>query len=352
MTASEFYRAVFPNCDVCEDIKKNDYELNIGQKYIERISEYVSSIDDPQKRIHYFKDIIAKPNMENGKLFELLVYAWLKKKYIDFQEQILIKSYDCLKKNDYYADGIFSEIVFDIKKFGIGYPLYGRFRERLQRETDCYCITVGGQKNLSAKMIETELMSKIPYWKERLFSKESKSGNDYIVNDADIGIEIRAHYVKRSGGMFTSISEINITKWAKENELYFFRHASQFCINKPYMIICPFLPHDLPLLSDGENVYYAFRYLCRRMFMNLTKKDTMFLRHIDGHAKNQITIQMAAKKLSAMMFLDISEEWDYQNCRCWIYKNPNADFPIPNYIMHSAFKLLGVYSVDFEYDNY
>lgn len=115
MTALEFYRAVFPSCDVCEDIKENDYELNIEQKYLERISEYLASIDDPQKRMPYFKDIIAKPNTENGKLFELLVYAWLKKKYFSFQEQILIKSDDCLKKNDYYADGTFSGIVFDIK---------------------------------------------------------------------------------------------------------------------------------------------------------------------------------------------------------------------------------------------
>lgn len=352
MTASEFYRAVFPSCDVCEDIKENDYELNIEQKYLERISEYLASIDDPQKRMPYFKDIIAKPNTENGKLFELLVYAWLKKKYFSFQEQILIKSDDCLKMNDYYADGTFSGIVFDIKKFGIGYPLYDSFRERLQKETDDYYITVGGQKNLSAKIIETELMSKVPYWKKRLFSEKTKLFDDYIINDADLGIEIRAHDVKKSRGIITSISEMDVTKWAEENELYFFRHASQFCINKPYMIICPFLPHDLPFLSDDKDAYYGFRYLCRRMFMNLTKKETMFLRDIDGHAKNHITIQTAAKKLSAMMFLDISEEWDYQNCRCWIYKNPNADFPISNYIMRSKFKLLGAYSDDFEYDNY
>ena len=351
MTDLEFYKAVFPNCDSDEGINVKNCELNIERKFLERVSEYLINISDEKIRKNYFKDIIAKPNMDNGKLFELLVYAWLKNNNIYFQKQILIKCDDCLKKNDYYADGTFEGIVFDIKKFGIGYPLYDIFREKLQKEIAYYYITVEGSKNLSAKTIETELMSKVLYWKERLFSAESKLFDDYVTKDFDLGIEIRAHNIQKSEGIITSYSEMDVTRWAQENELYFFRHASQFCINKPYMIICPFLSQDFPFSSNRKDAYYAFRYLCRRMFMNLTKKST-FLRNIDGHAKDHITIQTAAQKLSAIMFLDISEEWDYKNFRCWIYKNPNADFPIPNYIINSKFKPLGAYLDDFKYDNY
>lgn len=56
--------------------------------------------------------------------------------------------------------------------------------------------------------------------------------------------------------------------------------------------------------------------------------------------------------LSAVVFLDISEEWEYSNCRYWVYKNPNADNPIPNYIVNRNFRLLGAYIDDFEHDNY
>lgn len=231
--------------------------------------------------------------------------------------------------------------------------VYDTFREKLQREISDYCITVDGSLNLDSKTIERELISKVPYWKEKLFSDDSKLFDDYIIKDSKLGIEIRANNKKNSGGTITSIREIDITQWAQKNELYFFRHASQFCCNQPYLIICPFLPKDFHFSTEGKDAYYAFRYLCRRMFCNLTKRKDILLRDTcDGHAKDYITVQTAAKKLSAVIFLDISGEWDYNNYRCWIYKNPNADFPIPNYVMHSKFKLLGAYIDEFEYDNY
>lgn len=344
---------VFLNQEKLENPETAGDMVYIDKVYLERTAEYLKCIDDIDIRKKNFKDIISKPNLENGKLYEFLVYAWLKKEQFNFQEQVLIKSDNCLKKNDYYADGIFNGIIFDVKKFGIGFPLYDTFREKLQREISDYCITVDGSLNLDSKTIERELISKVPYWKEKLFSDDSKLFDDYIIKDSKLGIEIRANNKKNSGGTITSIREIDITQWAQKNELYFFRHASQFCCNQPYLIICPFLPKDFHFSTEGKDAYYAFRYLCRRMFCNLTKRKDILLRDTcDGHAKDYITVQTAAKKLSAVIFLDISGEWDYNNYRCWIYKNPNADFPIPNYVMHSKFKLLGAYIDEFEYDNY
>lgn len=353
MTVSEFYNMVFPGQEQPEKVAAEDSRLLIDKKYLERVAEYLKSIDDLDKRKKNYADIISKPNLENGKLYEFLVYAWLKKEHISFQEQVFVKSDDCLKKHDYYADGIFNGIIFDVKKFGIGFPQYDIFAERLQNEVSDYYITVEGSINLDTKTIEKELISKVPYWKEQLFSENSKLFNDYLIKNSKLGIEIRAHNKKNSNGIIASVREVDITQWAKENELYFFRHASQFCCNQPYMIICPFLPKDFHFSTEDRDAYYTFRFLCRRMFCKLTKEKDLLLRDTcDGHAKDYVTIQCAARKLSAVMFLDISEEWDYSNCRCWIYKNPNADFPIPNYIMHSIFKLLGAYIDEFEYDNY
>lgn len=354
MTTNDFCKMVFPNQE--EIIKKYEMKQDrilIDEKYLVRISEYLKGIEDEPEREKHFKEIISKPNLNNGKVYEFLVYAWLGKKHINFEEQVLISADECLKKNDYYADGNFKGIVFDVKKFGIGFTLYDSFRGKLQEEISDYFITVGGSKNLDTKVIEKELISKVPYWKERLLSKESMLLGDYRTSDTNLGIEIRAYNKENSGGIFTSFSEIDITQWAEENELYFFRHASQFCCYRPYMIICPFLPHDLPFDSgDIVSVYHAFRFLCRRMFMNLIKKKDKLRDTCDGHAKDYITLETASRKLSAVMFLDISEEWGYSNCRCWIYKNPNADFPIPNHTMHLCFQLLGAYIDDFKYDNY
>lgn len=356
MTVSEFCKIVFQNHeDIVKKYKLNQSRLLIEEKYLVRISEYLKTIKNKSECEKYFKDIISKPNMDNGKIYELLVYAWLKTNFYSFEKQVLIPTDECLKKHDYYADGKFEGIVFDVKKFGICFPLYDNFRNKLQKEIPDYFITVGGNKNLDTKIIERELISKVPDWANRLLSEESKMlGKDYMISDSTYGIEIRAHSRKNSGGIFTCISETNITQWAEENELYFFRHASQFCCTKPYMIICPFLPQDFPFGNgDITSTYYAFRFLCRRMFMNvIKKKDILLQAACDGHAKDHITLQDAARKLSAVIFLDISEEWDYSNCRCWIYINPNADFPIPNYIINSKFNLLGACIDDFKYDNY
>lgn len=354
MTVTEFYKMVFSNQEkIIKKYETNQDSILIDKKYLVRISEYLKSVEKENEREQRFKEIVSKPNMDNGKVYEFLVYEWLRKNFFDFEEQILIHTDECLKKNDYYADGYFDGIVFDVKKFGISFPLYDSFKNKLQEEIPNYFITVSSSKSLDTKVIEKELISKVPYWKEKLLSKESMLIGDYMIKDSKYGIEIRAYNRNSSGGIFTSLSEINITQWAEENELYFFRHASQFCCNKPYMIICPFLPKDFPFGKDINSAYYAFRYLCRRMFMNLVnKKDSLLRDTCDGHAKDYISLGTAARKLSAVMFLDVSEEWEYSNCRCWVYKNPNADFPIPNYIMHSKFQSLGAYIDDFKYDNY
>lgn len=353
MTIAEFYKTLFGSDEKHKNYESNTTPILINEKYIERIVEYLKIIEE-DKRKSYFKDIVNKPQMDNGKVYEILLYAWLYKKKVIFNDQIAILESECLKENNYIADGTFEGIVFDVKKFGIGFPNYDIFRDKLQKLIPDYYITVGGGKNLDTQILKKEFLEKADMWKQKLLSEESKLFDDYRLYIPEYDIEIRAHNKKSNNGIYTSISEIDVTKWAAENELFFFRHASQFCTNKPYMLICPFVPTDVPFGNDNDmSVYYAFRFLCRRMFMNVLKQENKLLKNTcDGHAKENITLGEASRKLSGVMFLDISEEWNYNNCRCWIYINPNADMPIPNYVIHSVFHCLGAYTDDFQYDNY
>ena len=229
----------------------------------------------------YIKEIIKKPNMTNGKIYELLVYDWLTEAYIDFGIQYPVEAKDLSEKLIKQGKYIQGKYIYEIQKYDI-----------------TLIATPNTKYNMSIEH-----------------------------------------------------SHVDYTRWAQENELYFFRKASQFSINKPHMLICPFTPQDILFdTNDVSTLYQAFRYLSRRMFMKLINDDRL-LNTIDGKAKEHIPLKIVAKKLSAVMFIDISRDSTYEDCRCWLYLNPNADYPIPNYFVNK-FRLLGAYVDDFAYDTY
>lgn len=350
MTIREFCRLILGdgNCDLIEETKL-DEKLLIEKKYLERLSKYIWDVSDKKWKRTCIKDIIKKPNMDNGKVYELLVYEWLKENGFKIEEQVLIQEEDCLKKKNYDADGFFDDIIFDVKKFGIGYPLLKIFNRKLQEEIPDYYIIVSGDLDLPSRIIEKEYLSRILDWKKKILQSKSLGGS-HMIYDSKNRIRIRA--ISKRMKTFSCVSEIDNSKWAQENEKYFFYHGSQFCTKKPYMIICPFLPEDFPFFeTDREKMASSFRFLCRRMFMNLLKNDEELGRY-DGGSKQHISLATASKNLSGVMFLDISEVWTYENCRCWIYINPNANNKIPEYVINNRFRTLGAYIDDFKYDNY
>lgn len=51
-------------------------------------------------------------------------------------------------------------------------------------------------------------------------------------------------------------------------------HASQFCINSPYILFCPFDNRLVrTLFKEDGYAFLAFRTLCRRIFINLVRMD-------------------------------------------------------------------------------
>lgn len=337
------------------DLINNKNEIRLLDSQINRLVELIVELSKngyEKTAKELFFDIIRNPNNSNGKIYEALLYAWLNENKINYEPQVYIDEQNCLKKNGYKADGKINDIIFDVKQFGIGVPHIETFQKKLQEKMPNYIITIGGTKNLSSKIIEKYLLSNVDNIIKELQSKKNLIHTDYIYKLNDYDIEIRAHYKEK--GIVSSISEFNPYEWAENNEYYFMRHGSQFCIKNPYIIFCPFDKKDNWIFTTEEpkQNHLNFRCLCRRIFMNLKNIDERKLLEFDGKAKNNISVATASRKISAIVFLDVSDKWDYNNCRMWVYTNPNADNKIPTYEINRLFRLAGAIIEDFRFDNY
>ena len=134
----------------------------------------------------------------------------------------------------------------------------------------------------------------------------------------------------------TTISELNLDEWAMNNQYQLLEHGSQFCRNKPFIIISAFDDFKCNRLRGNDESQYAFRSLCRRMFMLHTKMDNRKLFEFDGKADNKITVAAAARKLSGVLFLNVSDNEDHFSNSLFV--NPNADNPMRGYQRYSFFR--------------
>jgi hypothetical protein len=86
--------------------------------------------------------------------------------------------------------------------------------------------------------------------------------------------------------------------------------------------------------------------------MNLINYKDREVCEFDGNAKKEIKISTAARKVSAIVFLDVSKEFAYSEVRTWAFLNPNADNKILDHQVQQLFRLNGAFVEDFRYDNY
>ncbi len=138
-----------------------------------------------------------------------------------------------------------------------------------------------------------------------LFDASNKLHIDYTYRIPKANLEIRAHSMKNTH-MISSISEINPYKWAEENQYYFFHDASQFCTDRPYVIICPYdkkiAPHFANEFSSSTSA--AFRSLCRRIFLGMP--EDKYAQEYDRKCLPAISLKEASQYISALIFQDIS----------------------------------------------
>lgn len=327
-------------------------QLKITESQFNALVNYFRNEDDSKKQLLH--DIALSKVNNDGKVYEALTYAWLDSQGIPFTYQPFVKSNECLKKHDYYADGELDKYcIFDIKMFGLSHPNITKLQEKLnsmcKADKPDYLITIDGQLDVSNDILQ-RLLSKTEDIYNKLFSKKAIRNNDYSYKVENTSLTIHASKIdcKR---IIINESEINPYKWAYKNQFYFFHDASQFCRNKPYIIICPYDQKTASHFSNSfhESTNTAFRSLCRRMFFGMP--DNTYAQKYDKKCLPEISLKDASKCISAVIFQDVSMSIESDD-PTWIYLNPKATFPMPRYLA-GLFCLHNNYTLDdFYFDNY
>ncbi|EDT13583.1 hypothetical protein GNF56_02305 [Clostridium perfringens] len=319
----------------------NEYQI---QAITNVIMEFISN-GNMNIAKEVFNDIFKQPNSSNGKVYEALVYSWLIEEKIKFEPQPEIKKENCLKKNDYHADGKIDRAIFDVKSFGIGTIHIDTLRSKLEKKLPDKIISIGGSQNASQKDLSKYCLRKIDEIVDELKKKS-------ICAIDEINLVIEA--TPKEEGVATSISEFDAYEWAKNNKFYFMKHASQFCINSPYIIFCPFDDREGNMFAnlDSNIIYQCLRALCRRIFIELKRMNDIKLSDFDPKAKSEATIAIASKKISAIVFLDVTNKLSYEDNKVWVYVNPNADNKLYNHEIAKWFRYNGAFIDDFINDNY
>lgn len=357
-TVQQFYNKLnekHPNFNDGKALQNPDAVMQLYDSQVNAIADilvYFFQHGECKFSQELFLDIVKNPTSSNGKVYEALVYSWFYENKIDFVPQPKIDSENCLKKNNYNADGKINKAIFDIKQFGLGIPHIKTLKDKIQEKMPEYIVSIGGSENISSKDIENHALTHIDDIVEKLKSDKTKIHTDHLYTIESLNLDIRI--TPKSSTMITSISEFDAYEWAEKNETYFLQHGSQFCTNNPYIIFCPFdkTTNFTFASSDVGTVHLWLRPLCRRIFMNLNRMDHKMLCDYDGKAKAGVSIASASKKISAIVFLDVTEQHDYSDCRIWAFVNPNADNKLYNHEINSWFRLAGAIIDDFSFDNY
>lgn len=360
-------------------------KITLPDSYIKRIKDCINCwIKNSQTVIakKELNDFLKNPTNKNGTVYEILAYQWFHKCFINVEYQPEISKESTLKATgEYRADGrLDDEVVFDIKSFSFGQPLYSelqnelnkmwntererRIREKIERDgvegngkykgeiVPDYYIMVSGDYNLSSQKMSELLKKKEDIFKT-LFSEDKKNYTDYIYCIKDYGLQIRAHYNKPGKvNIHTGVSEVNVDKWAMQNEIQVLKHCSQFCRNSPFFLMYPYDKSKArDYYFDGQTQFYTFRTLMRRSFINLLhNKD--YINGYDGKAISGMRVCEAIRKLSGVFFLDVTEEYEYGKNNAFLFINPNADNPLRELQVEHFFNLNGVTIYDFYFDNY
>lgn len=360
MTTKEFYEKLKEDVGELGEVKtEKDTEIQLLDEQIEMLralfAEWVKrmSIQELKK---YLNDFLKKPTQENGKVYELLVYAWLERNVPCYVPQIHIEREKCFKasENGYDADGRIEEtIVFDVKQFGITLPHIATLQKKLQEKIpEEYWLSIEGDESLSNAEFQKRYLNCVDDLAAKIMNEGNSLLGDYLYRDKVTGWSFRLRK-KEKNPVNVSVRTYDAYQWAENNEFYFMNHASQFCVDVPYIIFCPYDKDILAMLcGDREIAMTSFRALCRRMFMRLTRIEDHTIDQWDGKARSGITVAQAAKKLSAMVFLDVSENFDGKVGHAFMFKNPNADHPVPEHSTDAIFRAASVLIDDFRCDNY
>ena len=331
-----------------------------------------NNIDKMSKKL--LRDIQNATYQSRGLILEALAYYYLMHFNIPFDPQYHVSGTACYKNGEdgYDADGVIQisrtppeTMVFEIKSFNLGEQMNQLFKTKLQEEFNKlrgkngipdknFFFMIGGsldKSNLSYQKDLFPIIHKILACLSQECLCPSKSQLQYRLTYKDL--EITAIEEGNCSPILgTSYSASDIFEWASNNEFRFLKHGSQICYTKPFMIICPFEKASAQdNLAEKYRTQIALRTLCRRIFIRLPKVHDRWLSEFDSHAMQGISVAMAARKITAIMFIEVSCN-DPNKCDAWAFINPNGDNKLLNYQISTLFKSFNAVIDKFEYDNY
>ena len=313
---------------------KNKLQNEIDKILLVRIKEYIEEKSIEKKHLKDELNCLTDQKDKKCKLDQV--------KLIDqYIERMLQEMTNGLWNYSVYIEGVHNASINELQEFGL---------EKVEQISNEIVDNIWNDR--------MEKWNKIDNWNSN--NDIIKYGNLLFCKQIkELGLEIKVYSPRSSkynGGMIGIISQCNPYEWAKNNESYFIKDCSQFVINKPYFLICAYDKNTSGLfLHDSKKNDQYFRPLCRRVFMNLNKKtDQDTAKSYDGKARKGVTTAEVSKKLTGIIFLDISNITDSEvySTSAWVYLNPNADNELKSY-EKNKFQLIGGAQLDdFEYDNY
>ncbi|WBW94691.1 hypothetical protein [Oceanirhabdus sp. W0125-5] len=332
-----------------------DRELNSfsnNKEHIQRIIKFM--------KYYYRKKIVNKKKIKSwllnlfsannfyGQYCELMAYVWMFEMKIKFTPQVMIDSEELLNKKRVELDGVIDkkEIYFDIKSFGIQFYAREIFRRKLQEQFKGKIVYIEGLRDSSYKDISKYAFDSMKDIVEALEKKHSYfiEGLRWNIRILDIGKDNIKLVKKRQR------KEFDPYRFARENKFFCIRKASQFTINKPFILICSFSDSFNNFYDKGnlKNTNTALRALARRTFMELNKCNKKAIR-FDGRLDDNLLVKDVVKYISALIFINFNSGMSR------IFLNPYGQnkikksdiFDIINGNRYTDFEI-----DDFEYDIY
>lgn len=315
----------------------------------------------------YYKNLlkdICKIRKENyGKINEALLYYCLHECCINFAPQKKIDSLNSFKSVKYDADGIIdNRIIFDIKSFDIPFNVLENFKKTMEQKIFDFCqkyynvnmdttIDFNHNKfNIYFKKV-TKDCTKLDLLIKEIF--KTKAIHDcHVYTDKETGIKFTIYNNNKlqPNGSYLSL---DFYQWAEANQYLPMLHSSQFIRNQPYILFYTF-DNNFKAYFSGDRFYFfqVLRSFSRRVFIALNKCTSEYINSIDHKAIKDISVSQASRKISAIVFINIDESYEYNKLEGYAFINPNAENKLYNYEVNKIFTCNGFVIDDFKYDNY
>ena len=300
-----------PNSIIVANYSTSICDFNFGAeyliKYIDEIldlySKFISlNIMPLDKCIDNLNRIIKEPGM----VLETMGYVRLMNTSIGMNIAAPYSTSNNLSSNLVDLDGILqSKLAFDIKTFRLFDNIIEKKIADLSIKYPSYCFSIIDSTdvcsdNIWDQNVENDLKNKIA------------TGRGFVLNlpnGGKIGVKIKEQ-------VNISESTFNEFAWIKNNFEFVLHHCNQFTTDLPFVQIEMF---DSEKIFVGEDLFWFFRTLCRRIFFALGKCQEKVKTYCDKIISETLLVKDAIKCLSGIWFMDI------HSGKSFVFSNPFAN---------------------------